>query len=49
MRPNRKNSEISRLNVVLSMLWKKNYEKKRNPANDRIAVAFLGEWKFCKL
>lgn len=31
------------------MLWKKNYEKKREPANDRIAVAFLGEWKFCKL
>lgn len=28
------------------MLWKKNYEKKRNPANDRIAVAFLGEWGF---
>lgn len=29
MRPNRKNSEISRLNVVLSMLWKKKITKKR--------------------
>lgn len=30
------------------MLWKKKLQKKREPANDRIAVAFLGEWKFCK-
>lgn len=34
---------------TLDVVKKKNYEKKREPANDRIAVAFLGEWKFCKL